>query len=341
MRARKTLKSPAAPAPLVRQAPLVRRPAIVAPQRRLIRPKAPFVARAPLREAASPCGCGCAGCDERAPAVAEDDIDRREFGPFIQLIATLRALGFSPTVAFLRRLQHCAPLGVLLGAIKIILQYRGKDVPLGAIGKLVLEKSAIDCVCAMIRTVPLGDEIMIQLMRAYLWNSGPLALKNLDHYLEGSGKDLVEPVEEMLNKDEGMRRAIAADIVARAQAIHFHPDDVDDLEGDMEIFQPQYTVDEYKNALGNIDSMKWRLLGDDVSRGLNSHESGRARVEVHLRDPYQWHAQEGRSTQCIHDLFEKAKEWRGAKEFWEVGDGRVMIELPAHLIPMPSGAMRP
>ena len=57
-------------------------------------------------------------------------------------------------------------------------------------------------------------------------------------------------------------------------------------------------------------------------------------VHVRLWDKYEWNPQENRNTQCIHLAMEQAKQL-GAKDFWEVGEGDVLLPLPTILIPPP------
>ena len=204
---------------------------------------------------------------------------------------------------------------------------------------LAQNKKNLDCMCACLHggepfSPTLGDRFIIGFSRWYVRKQGPLALKHLDWYLAGSGKDFVEALDEIIERDTGFRQAIIDDIVQAGSRQPAGAPRYENLRGDAQVSQLDYQVQDYRYALGNVDHVFWEVQTTPAARARNAAMPGFALVHCRLKDKYEWHPIEERPTQCLHLALENAK-LRGAKDFWEVGDADVMLNLPPDLIPTP------
>jgi hypothetical protein len=53
---------------------------------------------------------------------------------------------------------------------------------------------------------------------------------------------------------------------------------------------------------------------------------GSMRVRISITDPYEWHPDEDRGTQCLHQTMERQKQ-KGAADYNAVGSGDVQLTL--------------
>ncbi len=198
-------------------------------------------------------------------------------------------------------------------------------------------KENLECVCAICHAgepghpTP-GDMLVREFARWYVARYGPMALAHFNHYLAESGEDIVEPLEEIFAKDGGWRKTVIDAIIKRGRTGPFGEHAYDGLSGDVEILKDNMEVQDYIGAMGNIDHLFWELLTTTEARRRNVGQPGKALVHVRLRDKYEWHPADVRNSACIHLSMEHAKR-SGAKDFWEVGEADVFLDLPAMFIP--------
>jgi hypothetical protein len=195
----------------------------------------------------------------------------------------------------------------------------------------------IDCMCALLHGgepgKPVGDGLIRFVARRFVGRKGPLALANLDHYLAGSGSDFVEPIAEIVEKDAGVRKVLIAFI--EEIGLNQPPGRplFENLRGDLQILQTDYAIQDYRYALGNVDHLFWEVLDTPAARARNASQPGKALTRIRLHDRYEWHPFERRASQCIHLAMENAK-LTGAKDFLEVGEAEVFLELSPPFIPV-------
>lgn len=77
------------------------------------------------------------------------------------------------------------------------------------------------------------------------------------------------------------------------------------------------------------------MLATPSARAGNLAAGGvKAQVHLTLRDPYEWHPAEARASQCVHQAAENLKK-KGAKNYFEVGDAQIELEIDPRLVPLP------
>jgi hypothetical protein len=178
-------------------------------------------------------------------------------------------------------------------------------------------------ICAVAKCLPPGA--VVQIIEHGQFAGQPHAKLNLNHYIAGSGADLPQDMPSLLG--DAKVSAKLAKLLTSASARPGLPNTFSDpLE------QSDYANPDWLNALGGVDTMVATILADPASRAANRAAGGTALVRVSLNDPYQWHPNEGRVTECLHELFEAMKS-SGAAEYNAVGTGVVALPLPPALIP--------
>ncbi|MCC6459260.1 MAG: hypothetical protein IT260_02240 [Saprospiraceae bacterium] len=178
------------------------------------------------------------------------------------------------------------------------------------------EGAASETACALLN----DQEIYNLFINIYFLNQ-PNAKRHLIHYRYGRGAEYSENVGQLFVANPRIRASIARQIDdqiqggATTQGVIIGRG-VDDGQVPP-IRQSDYDSEDWRNANGNIDEVRWQLEGTYNPRGYN-------RFQITIRDPYTWHAQEGRPTQCIHAAMERLKR-HGAADYLTTGTGSVLL----------------
>jgi hypothetical protein len=164
---------------------------------------------------------------------------------------------------------------------------------------------------------------LIALAQREVSSKGPLARQHLDHYLAGSGSDFVEDVATLYRQDGGFKQESEIQI-----------DNGGALSGQFSVSQASYWSQEWQYALGAVDEVHYELVRvvDEVH----------AEVSIRLRDNYEWHPDEYRSwgSHIAHVALEAAKQ-NGAKNYWEVGQATIVLNVGRALVGKLREAKRP
>lgn len=151
----------------------------------------------------------------------------------------------------------------------------------------------------------------------------PDAYQHLQHYLEGSGTPIEEPIERLIAEDRGVKQRVERAIKNE-----------DAPRGKLDVAQEAFLNKNWFHALGAIDELRYEVLNDTTSRAANAAAAdGTAAVRLWLSDMYEWHPDDSRFYWCLHSSMENMKMW-GAKDFWEKGTGVVRLTVPADMIPL-------
>jgi hypothetical protein len=86
------------------------------------------------------------------------------------------------------------------------------------------------------------------------------------------------------------------------------------------IRQADYDSEDWRNANGNIDEVRWKLIGAFNPKADSTYE-------ITIADPYTWHSGEDRPTQCIHAAMERLKA-SGAADYVTMGTANVVLPPP-------------
>ncbi|MBZ4188371.1 hypothetical protein [Niabella beijingensis] len=194
------------------------------------------------------------------------------------------------------------------------------------------------------------EQVYNSIMNYWDWISPqPNARAHLWHYRNGGGQDYAEPrLADLFHANARIRTKIFEMIGRQLQA---RPQEdagsiigrgVDD-GAPPPIGQGDYDSEDWLNANGNIDEVHWRLEGDynpydnreteERAYFLRAQRRGSVfllRVQVSIRDPYTWHPQEQRPTQCIHQAMERLKT-AGAADY--VTTGTTVLSMPSVYLP--------
>lgn len=167
------------------------------------------------------------------------------------------------------------------------------------------------------------DEELYRLFIDYYFMFQPNARAHLVHYRIGHGVPYAENVNDLFVANPRIRVRIARLIHQQITASRntlisgvLIGRGVDDGQ-EPPIRQQDYDSEDWRNANGNIDEVRWSLIGTYNPRGYNT-------VNITIRDPYEWHDQEGRPTQCIHAAFVRLKR-QGAADYITEGSARFLL----------------
>lgn len=154
--------------------------------------------------------------------------------------------------------------------------------------------------------------------RKWLWDC-PLALRHIDWYLKGTGRDFVEDnaLKIVLENDRGIQGAIGRRLPdARKSGTY---------KSQFKVEQKHYSLDDAKNSWGAIDILEFEA----------NYDAGT--LHVWFKDRYEWHPcypglymrKDGdfpRETNCVHAAFVEMKS-EGAADFWMIGEATVDLRL--------------
>jgi hypothetical protein len=138
------------------------------------------------------------------------------------------------------------------------------------------------------------------------------------HYLEGGGAEWPINVTEMLLTNPRAKERIARHI-GSGHAVGDRGQWRDTTTGGAPIRQVDYDVEDWRLALGGVDEVNWEIIAGPAA-------DGSMRVQISIVDPYEWHPDEDRGTQCLHETMERQK-LKGAANYNAVGTGDVQLML--------------
>ena len=161
----------------------------------------------------------------------------------------------------------------------------------------------------------LPDSAVVSLIQAYFATRYPLASRHIEHYLSGSGTVFTEDVEALFAANPRALTRVT-------DLIRTHGGSSGSLVGRTTstavIRQRDYDSEDWRLSLGNVDQIDYEI--GEVQ------EDGRTAVTLTLHDPYEWHPDEDRGDQCIHQTMERQKE-SGASDYVSEGTGVVFIQF--------------
>jgi hypothetical protein len=149
------------------------------------------------------------------------------------------------------------------------------------------------------------DEKVIEWARDYLKaTAGPLAVKNFDHYLDGTGTTVPVDVGQLLANDDQVLKKIQDAIKNRTTS-----------SGTVKIAQPEYANYEYRCTLGGI-SVDWSVDANGT-------------VRLSIKKRYHWSPNNpAYIDQAIHQVLEaqKTNKKKSAQEFWIEGSTSMSLK---------------
>lgn len=157
-------------------------------------------------------------------------------------------------------------------------------------------RAGIDAVCLLT-----SDEETVMMARNSPFGLGgkPLAQSMLDHYLEGSGKDVIVKTADLFQADPSVAAHFIREVKIQLAAAN--------ADGNVPVKQSVYSNQDWRNALGSIN-LQWKA----VKKGV---------VEVWFINRYRWHPEASRVTQCVHQAADnlRTRKTRPAAEFDMIG----------------------
>ncbi len=199
---------------------------------------------------------------------------------------------------------------------------------------LVENRTLLELVCDC-----LPDVVVVWLARNVYLSGKPLAQAHVDHYLHGGGADYPEDVATFIRTDAGARGAVIRQIneAGSGQTDYGHG-----FTDNAIVRQTEYQNQDYRMAFGNIccpnatgeppGYLRFTVLDTPEARARNRAAGNTAQVRLVMHDPYGWHPEEERISQCIHRAFENRKA-HGAADFMQVGEATIDLEIHPLLIP--------
>lgn len=161
----------------------------------------------------------------------------------------------------------------------------------------------------------LPDFAVVRLVRLYFAVRYPLASRHLVHYLAGSGAPFQEDVPGLFTANPRALARVAEQVRNQGgnsgSLVGLTPETAVIRQGD-------YSSDDWLLSLGNVDQIDFEL-GEKQADGQTA-------VTLSLHDPYQWHPDEDRGDQCLHQTMERQKA-KGAKDYNCEGTGVVLMQL--------------
>ena len=153
----------------------------------------------------------------------------------------------------------------------------------------------------------------------------PNAYRHLYHYRNGKGANYTEDVQQLFSSNPRVAYRIAKlideQIKGGASLNGVIVGKGMDDDTTPPIRQSDYDSDDWRNANGNIDQVSWSLIGAYNPRSQNT-------FIITLIDPYTWHPNEKRPTQCIHQAMERLKS-AGAADYMTIGSGIITLPAPS------------
>ena len=187
----------------------------------------------------------------------------------------------------------------------------------------VVEKLIINGLCSC-----LPDRVITGIALHVYLAGQPLAQRHLEHYLSGGGRDFIEDINDLFRRNPTIANNVAAQIAEQSDSGRLRSGVLEGggdlpgggkLPGFPPITQSDYDDQDWRNSIGNVDRLEWVIVsGPDAA--------GNATVMIKLADPYAWHPQEARLSQCVHQAIDNMKA-HGAKEYMARGTGVVVVSM--------------
>lgn len=174
------------------------------------------------------------------------------------------------------------------------------DSTFSIIGKavsFVAQKGVYNTACAI-----MTDKETVELAKWAKLSDKPLAASMLDHYLQGSGKDVAVDTTKMFNEDPVLARYFIGQVKDPVRA--------GTASGNVPISQDRYGNQDWRMALGSIN-LQWKVVERNT-------------VETWFVNKYRWHPGVNRVTQCVHEAADNLKA-SGAAEFMMVGSRHRLV----------------
>jgi hypothetical protein len=166
---------------------------------------------------------------------------------------------------------------------------------------LKVKKLLINAVCAVTT-----DKQTLEIAKWWEMTPGGRAAAHLDHYLQGSGKDLPVDLAKVLKDDGGVRFKVHTEIILGLQA--------GKTTGSIPIPQSVYKVKDWQFAIGSM-TVNWKFPSVEPDK-----------VHIGFRNQYRWHPNEARISQCIHQAAENLKQQKAA-DYWQEGSTEITLSL--------------
>jgi hypothetical protein len=161
------------------------------------------------------------------------------------------------------------------------------------------KKGFYEAVCAV---VP-DDYQLLQLARHVEMDSNGNAAKHLDHYLKGSGLDLKVDLARVFKEAINVRTIVYQNIKDNFK-FNKH-------QGSVPIAQPVYFHKDWRLAIGGMN--------------VNWEKNGQDKIRCYFRNKYQWHPEDRRTTQCIHEAAVRLQKKIYARDYWMYGEMEIYI----------------
>ena len=173
-----------------------------------------------------------------------------------------------------------------------------------------------------------SDQGIYEYFRDHYFSDQPNAKAHLIHYRMNKGVNYKEDVKALFDANPRVRTRISMLIVIQGGVTKGATSGVLAGKGaddgkEPPIRQSDYDSDDWRNANGNIDEVRWKLVGAFDPKGNTTYE-------ITVVDPYTWHPAEDRPTQCIHAAMERLKA-SGAADYITMGTANVVLPPPASL----------
>jgi hypothetical protein len=170
-----------------------------------------------------------------------------------------------------------------------------------------------------------SDQGIYELFRDHYFSDQPNAKAHLIHYRVNGGAVYKENVKALFDANPRVRTRISMLIVIQGGVAKGVTSGVLAGKGaddgkEPPIRQSDYDSEDWRNANGNIDEVRWKLVGAFNPKGDNTYE-------ITVVDPYTWHPLENRPTQCIHAAMERLKA-SGAADYITMGTATVVLPPP-------------
>lgn len=140
------------------------------------------------------------------------------------------------------------------------------------------------------------------------------AWQHLQHYLYGNGADYPEDVADLFRSNP---RAGAR--VGRLIGSQNSGQLLDRTMSGAPIRQVDYDSEDWRLSIGGVDQIDFDVIEPAGADGVGT-------VRVTVTDPYSWHPQEDRGTQCLHQAMQNAQN-DGARNYTSVGTAEVRLPL--------------
>lgn len=170
-----------------------------------------------------------------------------------------------------------------------------------------------------------SDEGVYEFIRDHYFSDQPNAKAHIIHYRINGGINYKEDVKALFDANPRVRTRISTLIVIQGGVAKGVTSGVligkgaDDGK-EPPIRQSDYDSEDWRNSNGNVDEVRWKLVGAFNPKGDNTYE-------ITIVDPYTWHSGEDRPTQCIHAAMERLKA-SGAADYITMGTANVVLPLP-------------